>query len=131
MKKQNLFLFIIFFFLVLFNPLIGQEPPLPEGLPEDVANHFLNGMELSFFLAMMGFAIAGVVVQFLFDVIKSINYDSRTPKKFDWKSFFLKGGARMLGGFIILTISVIFFEQIARIFDRHSVGFLSPSEVSE
>ena len=112
MKTQKLLLFTILSFLVLFNPLSGQEA-MPEGLPEDVAKHFLNGMEFSFFIAMMGFAIAGVVVQFLFDVIKTINYDTRTEKKFNWKSFWLKGGARMLGGFIILTISVIFFEQIA------------------
>jgi hypothetical protein len=88
---------------------------LPEGMTEDVGKHLLNGMEPSFFIAMLLFAIAGVAVQFLFDVIKSVNYDKRTEERFNWKQFFLVGGARMIGSFIVLVMAVLFFDEISSV----------------
>lgn len=83
-------------------------------MDQEVKEILLNGMEIPFFIAMLLMAFAGAIVFFLWEVIKAIKYDIRTPKKFDFKTMLKMSFLRFLIALIVIPFSVIYFGDISK-----------------
>lgn len=81
----------------------------------EVTQILLNGMSISFFIAMLIASFLGVLVLFLSDVVMAVKYDSRTPKKFEFGYMFKTGAARLIIGIIVLCVTIIYFGEISRV----------------
>jgi len=81
----------------------------------EVKDILLNGMEIPFFIAMLLLSFAGVIVFFTIEVIKSIKYDMRTPKKFDFKTMIKMSCLRILLAIIVIPISIVYFGDMSKL----------------
>jgi len=82
---------------------------------EEIAKILLNGMELPFFIAMLIAALLGASVLFLTDVGTAIKRDKTTPGKFNFWYMIKTGGARILVGFIVICVTIVYFGEISKI----------------
>lgn len=84
-------------------------------MEEEVAKILLNGMEVSFFIAMLIAALAGILVLFLTDVNSAVKKDKATPDKFNFWYMMKTGAARVIVGIIVISFSIVYFGELSKI----------------
>lgn len=81
----------------------------------DVVNILLNGMEPARFVAMLLLAFAGAIVLFLSDVPNAIRNDPSSPDRFSFSYMLRTGAPRLIMGFIVVCVAILFFPEISRL----------------
>lgn len=82
----------------------------------------LNGMEIDFFFAMLLIGVVGMLIFFAADVRKAIMQDEKTPGKFSFKFLLLDKGLNLFIQFVILCLTIIYFEDITKLVFQVEAG---------